>query len=296
MTKKSPTKPVQYAGFWVRGAALIIDAIVIQIAVSVPVVLISTAISGQAVGFLDKKPPIVSFFGFILFIVVTVLFITNYGATPGKMFYGLKILNSEKKNPTVIQAILREFIGKTISAFILFIGYIWAGFDKEKQSLHDKMVGTHVVVTKPISGFKKFTVFLIAFLLFILPILGILAAVGLVAINPLKKISVARDNQRKNDIGELAASLETYREKNERYPEMLSELGSFGVIRYVPKDPAGGTDYYYAVKTDGSKAVLYAKLERGRAGKDSVWCWITGMNPYPGRAEEVNISNCKLSN
>mgnify|MGYP000197082409 CR=1 FL=1 len=40
---------------------------------------------------------------------------------------------------------LREIVGKFVSGIILGIGYIMAGFDRNKQGLHDRIAGTYVI-------------------------------------------------------------------------------------------------------------------------------------------------------
>ena len=44
-----------------------------------------------------------------------------------------------------LRAILRETVGKWISALILGIGFIMVAFHKEKRGLHDLIAGTWVV-------------------------------------------------------------------------------------------------------------------------------------------------------
>lgn len=41
--------------------------------------------------------------------------------------------------------LLREWIAKYVSALVLYLGYLWAIFDKDRQSWHDKIAGTVVV-------------------------------------------------------------------------------------------------------------------------------------------------------
>jgi uncharacterized RDD family membrane protein YckC len=36
-------------------------------------------------------------------------------------------------------------VGKFLSALILGIGYLMAGFDRNKQGLHDRIAGTYVI-------------------------------------------------------------------------------------------------------------------------------------------------------
>lgn len=185
--KKDQNKPqkTQYAGFWVRAAAIIIDVITIQIGLGLVIYFLHSLISGQNFdwGF-GQKPSLVNNSGVILFILATIFFVTRFGATPGKIFYGLKIITAKNKYPSIGKTLLREIVGKSLS-FIFFLGYIWAAFDKEKQSFHDKIAETHVIVTKPIDGFKKFTIFALAFLLPMIPVFIVIILLTLFVIKPL---------------------------------------------------------------------------------------------------------------
>ena len=42
-------------------------------------------------------------------------------------------------------AVLREIVGKFVSAIAFFLGFLWIGWDGRKQGWHDKIAGTHVV-------------------------------------------------------------------------------------------------------------------------------------------------------
>jgi len=72
----------------------------------------------------------------------------NRGQTVGKMAVGIKVVDKEGKTPTLGQAALREIVGKTISAIILYIGFLMIAWDKQKQGLHDKIAETYIVSTK----------------------------------------------------------------------------------------------------------------------------------------------------
>jgi uncharacterized RDD family membrane protein YckC len=63
----------------------------------------------------------------------------------GKMALGIKVINAEGAMPILQQSIIREAPGKILSSFLLVLGYIWAGFDPEKQAWHDEIARTHVV-------------------------------------------------------------------------------------------------------------------------------------------------------
>jgi uncharacterized RDD family membrane protein YckC len=71
-------------------------------------------------------------------------FVTKFGATPGKMAVGIRIIRADGGPVQVGQAIGRYF-AHLLSGFILYIGYMMAGWDEEKRALHDRIVETRVV-------------------------------------------------------------------------------------------------------------------------------------------------------
>ena len=71
-------------------------------------------------------------------------FISRIGATPGKMALGLRVVRPNGGAVSLGRAFGRYF-AKWLSAFILYIGYIMAGFDSEKRGLHDMICDTRVV-------------------------------------------------------------------------------------------------------------------------------------------------------
>ena len=64
-----------------------------------------------------------------------------------------------------------------------------------------------------------------------------------------------RDNERKNDLSDIAKVLDDYKSKNSVYPDSLS------VIKSLPKDPGTPSGYSYLYFTDGKYFQLYASLE-----------------------------------
>jgi uncharacterized RDD family membrane protein YckC len=73
-----------------------------------------------------------------------VFFVGKYGATPGKMACGLRIVLADGGKLTYGRATGR-FFAEWVSSMILGIGYLMVAFDDEKRSLHDRIVGTRVV-------------------------------------------------------------------------------------------------------------------------------------------------------
>jgi uncharacterized RDD family membrane protein YckC len=66
------------------------------------------------------------------------------GRTLGKMMLRLRVVKKRGGAITILDALLRNVFGYMISQIFL-LGYLWALFDAEKQTWHDKMAGTVVV-------------------------------------------------------------------------------------------------------------------------------------------------------
>jgi uncharacterized RDD family membrane protein YckC len=124
---------VEYAGFWIRFTANIIDAIILII----PNILLAVAVDTPGSTLLSLA----------LGLVYTVGFWTAQGATPGKMAVGVKITTVDGEDIDFGRALLR-YVGYIASAIILLIGYLMIAFTREKRGLHDYIAGTVVVKTR----------------------------------------------------------------------------------------------------------------------------------------------------
>jgi len=67
------------------------------------------------------------------------------GATIGKQIMKLKVIGTDGRMPIGYGNAFIRLIGKMISSIVIFLGYIWIIFDKEKQGWHDKIANTFVV-------------------------------------------------------------------------------------------------------------------------------------------------------
>lgn len=120
----TPLQSLQYAGFWIRFLAALLDSVIILI----PMLLSNMII------------PI--FGGVVVFVLYKGLCLANWdGQTVGKKACGIKVLNEDFQPITQGQAFGRT-LAEFLSTFILYIGYIMAGFTERKQALHDKVAGT----------------------------------------------------------------------------------------------------------------------------------------------------------
>src|SRR5215467_360499 len=133
---------LRYAGFWLRFAAIFLDAIVLfiaslilRLAMGLPgIQTINNTSSGLAIA----TQQLLSFITGFLY--ETVL-IARFGATLGKMACKLHVVTSDGTPVSYGRAVGRYF-AKLLSAFTLLIGYLMAAFDPERQSLHDRICNT----------------------------------------------------------------------------------------------------------------------------------------------------------
>ena len=155
-------EPTEYAGFWMRFIAYIIDSIIISF-IEFLVVLPLLGFLGYNVDILNSISEIQEADAEFLIPVIasaiaglglTVLLITWFyyaimqsgprQATVGKMTLNLKVTDINGDRITFARASLRYF-AKILSGLFMMIGYIMAGFTPKKQALHDYIANTYVV-------------------------------------------------------------------------------------------------------------------------------------------------------
>jgi uncharacterized RDD family membrane protein YckC len=136
-------RKLEYAGFWIRVGASLIDTVLLLV-VLIPVL---TAIYGRdywlsgslVQGFWDLV------LNWVLPAIAIVVFWSYRSATPGKMALKLTIVDAKTGGkPTLAQFVIR-YLGYFVSTLPLMLGLIWVGIDRRKQGWHDKMAGTVVV-------------------------------------------------------------------------------------------------------------------------------------------------------
>lgn len=138
----SPTGGYEYAGFWVRVVASLVDTVLLVVVIGIPLTLIYGGqwTSGNAVtGFWG------AFFNYVVPIVVTVWFWVKYLGTPGKMLLRLRVIDANTGKAVSTAKGVGRYLGYYVSALPLMLGFIWVAFDKKKQGFHDKLAGTYVI-------------------------------------------------------------------------------------------------------------------------------------------------------
>jgi len=133
----------EYAGFWIRTGAAIIDTILMLIIIAT----VLTAIYGTnywvselfSLGIWDV------FFNYILPAIAVIIFWIYKSATPGKMATKLTIVDAKTGGKPSTGQFIGRYLGYYVSMIPLFLGIIWVGIDKRKQGWHDKLAGTVVI-------------------------------------------------------------------------------------------------------------------------------------------------------
>ena len=143
------TTEIEYAGFWKRFAACLIDGLITGILGFVAgfVLGIALVVFGVAPEMLLDPAVQLGFniFGFVIGVSYFVLMeCSKFQGTIGKMALGIKVTDLEGNQIGFAKAFGRYF-GKIVSAIIVGIGFLMVAFTERKQGLHDSMSGCLVV-------------------------------------------------------------------------------------------------------------------------------------------------------
>lgn len=135
---------VEYAGFWRRVGAQIIDTFILNV-----VVFFGAFVMGIGAGVTGLVEPsaltvLGGLFGGVVPVVYFVWFWARTGATPGKMALGLRVVAADDQPPTGMQSFIR-FLGTIPSSLVFFLGYLWMLWDAERRCWHDILAGTRVI-------------------------------------------------------------------------------------------------------------------------------------------------------
>ena len=94
----------------------------------------------------------------LVFVLYQVVFLSRFGATPGKLLLGISVRRRSQPGPMPLSVVLRR-VGFAAVLFVLqpvpVLGFIalvarlldlaWPAWDDKKQALHDRVAGTNVV-------------------------------------------------------------------------------------------------------------------------------------------------------
>ena len=110
-------------GFWLRFVATVLDLLLV----------------GTISAWMHLPPLFL-----ILWAIYHVAMWTWRGTTIGGIVMGIKIVRTDGRPLDFAVALIRS-LSSVFSAMVLFLGFFWAGWSRDKQSWHDKIAGTIVV-------------------------------------------------------------------------------------------------------------------------------------------------------
>ncbi len=153
---------MQPVGFWIRLLAFWIDGVIIGIPLSIVVggfyllLLLVISLGSRASNTMQVFYSIALFAVYILIWLISVvgqylyffLMTKKYGATLGKKLFKLQVVRIDGKPLDTNTVLLREVVGRLVNGLTFSIGYVIAGFTKQKQGLHDLIAKTIVIRTK----------------------------------------------------------------------------------------------------------------------------------------------------
>ena len=124
------------AGFWQRVGAVILDGIVLAI----PSAILVIALKGA---------------GYAVAMLLSIAYFTYFeggatGQTLGKRMMGIRVVSLDGSGSIGYVRAFARWIGRYVSTLIIYIGYLWMLWDKEKQCWHDKLASDVVV---PVSAY-----------------------------------------------------------------------------------------------------------------------------------------------
>ncbi|MCE7793341.1 RDD family protein [Salipaludibacillus sp. CUR1] len=137
---------VQYAGFWMRFWAYIVDLIVVSSInglVLFPLFLVMN-VNELTWGIFTLAGVISVIIAYAYFILMT----KKYRQTLGKQLLGIKVFSYEAKELTWLDVIFREVVGRFIHQSLTFTNllYLIVAFSQEKRGLHDRIGNTFVAL------------------------------------------------------------------------------------------------------------------------------------------------------
>jgi uncharacterized RDD family membrane protein YckC len=140
MQSAPPPTPQRYAGWWYRVAAYLTD---VGIALLFAMVLTLVVAGDDA----DTQTTVFGVTAFVVWILVTSVAMAIFGGqTVGKRLTGTRVVIEDRPLGFGF-SLLRDQLLRLLYFVPLFflVDSLWAAFDKQSQTLRDKMVGTHVV-------------------------------------------------------------------------------------------------------------------------------------------------------
>jgi uncharacterized RDD family membrane protein YckC len=119
------------AGFWRRFAAALVDGVIVGAVSTILITVLKTP--GEGLGILLSV-------GYYVYLEGG-----PTGQTLGKRALAIRVIDIETGGPIGYGRALIRYVGRIVSAIVIYLGYLWMLWDREKQCWHDKFASDFVV-------------------------------------------------------------------------------------------------------------------------------------------------------
>ena len=165
--RPGPAPGLAYGGFWIRVAAYLIDALILEVPLGIAFLAASAGrFSGISCTFGPNNNALpggtfqcsnVATFPFdgrtaiplVLFFLVPLLYFVLMwgwqGQTLGQKAFGLRVVDADTGARISYARALLRYVGVIIASIPFSLGLLWAAWDPRKQGWHDKIASTLVV-------------------------------------------------------------------------------------------------------------------------------------------------------
>jgi uncharacterized RDD family membrane protein YckC len=145
---------VQYAGFWRRFAAMLIDSLILLIVLTPLAYFFS---SGSYLPGLDPQGNIAAQLATIPFdwsyllindllpMVLIIFFWVRFRGTPGKQLMDCQVVDATTFDNLRVGQSLKRYFGYFASMLPFGLGFLWIMWDKKKRGFHDFIAHTVVI-------------------------------------------------------------------------------------------------------------------------------------------------------
>jgi len=145
-----PGAELEYAGFWRRLAAFVLDVAAVLLigfvfAIIIPILL------APLVGLPSDLQIVIAialFWAIVPWLYWAVMESSSRQATLGKSYLDIIVTDSNGQRISFVRASARYW-AKVPSALLLLAGFIMAGFTSKKQALHDVITGSLLLIKEP---------------------------------------------------------------------------------------------------------------------------------------------------
>ena len=161
----------EYASFWLRAFAILLDGLIWSLGFFALVYVISISYAQDV---FELAPALLWLVLYLIVVGLVRVFVNAYltcrfGGGLGKLLFGLRVEHADSTNLTFRRAFFREYVAKIASNSLFGVGYYWIFKTEKKQAWHDMLSYTYFFQTKTriISGLPTLLIVLSAILVLV---------------------------------------------------------------------------------------------------------------------------------